>query len=283
MNNIRGSQGGLTLIELLVSLTLSSIALSVTLAIFHTGTRTALRFNSEANYVENTVKLGALVQQILDDLDSHRFKILPRITNGMLTFADGTKIGTGTKAKLESTVMFNHELCRMDPIILSKRRLESGGILADACFTFKDGCSPPDSLTNSLGALAITPAGLFEVQFRLISNGSPCKRVHLQRSKGLVISGIRGADLLSVSKLAPIRRSYAIFTDSKNNLRFFGFSGDTLIENQPIQSKFCPFKVDFFLGGPGVPSASFSLDQHSKKFHLTSSMERYDFINSLFE
>jgi len=183
------------------------------------------------------LKSAKTISSVMEDLDSHRFPVLPRIhKSGKITFTDGTlnPVTDGnngsshtpadasdaiTGVKLDLSRTFTVQYCAVEDTFL----------LIKACLRFP--VEFQEEETHGFAALTVDQ--LFELQGETRGNGA-CRDFVLQQTKSMIFPPLDEPLSCPIAELVPIKREYTLYVDYKGQLRYLGHAGDKNLENQPI-------------------------------------------------
>lgn len=227
-----------TIASLLIVLSLVS---SFSLAAFRSAHLTArIKTERQANYAE--LRLRHLLKTILDDLDSHRFAVLPKIhPAGELKYSDGSNLPITSSFHASSNSNAVSQI-KLD-LLQTQRVKSSGGSLGNrnfvACPRFPAYLRAhhlsfhEDRYFNFLG---VSLSGFIELESVHKSQRAAqgCRRFFLRPSLSTTIQPTPEQDLELIYNIIPITKNYTIYVDQAQQLRYVSHRKSKVVENQPV-------------------------------------------------
>lgn len=229
---------GFTLLELTLSL---SIALPLCAA-FAFSLHSALSLlkstsiERQDSYVITRTK--ALLNTVMQDMDTHRFAIAPRIhSSGLINFFDGTANpisgASGTRAPLSGS----QAISGLSVDLLQAHRVReavkgAAAYIYTACPQFFE----LENGTDERSFVGVYTSGLMElvgVSSALRAAGN-CREFTLTPAQSMSLSNQHPEYGEYVRVLIPVRSQYTLYVDRNHYLRYLSHRGSRNIENQPL-------------------------------------------------
>jgi hypothetical protein len=229
-------QIGLATLEILVCLSIAIPVLFALVLSLHQSVNALALATGQHQKAIDVARISSMLQWVLNDFDSHRFLINPRIHhNGAITYSDGSpsplmKTGvhgptadsdgvTGLKLSIDNTLMV-----RSNVLIGSTLKLF-------ACPRFGLKSTPELSCLMGIHSL-----GFAELKAEKVSkpDKNGCRTL-------LAIS--EAINVQAISMLVPIERHYTLYVDRHNQLRYVSHCADKILENQPVLSNIKELKL----------------------------------------
>jgi len=192
-----------------------------------------LRIESHETFVY--IRLRNLISEVLADLDSHRFEILPRIhKNGAISFTDNTlnpvtslQGSNAPHPESDAITGLRLESTRSYRVLESSRHASQFRYLACPEVNLQD-------RTSAKSYMGVSSDGLLELSGSSTASGS-CRIFLLGASLSMSVKQDH-VDPLFIRKLIPISRHYTIYVGKDLQLRYLSHVGSRNIENQPMMS-----------------------------------------------
>lgn len=226
-------------VEVLISLLLLSLVLSAGYPLIQSITRQALELERFHQRVSNSIYLRRLLARVLDDIDAHPFPLWPRAhLRGRLFAADnGTLIIPGRSSDLDphpdSDAITSFRLLARSSHRITKVLSTAVPVHYEACPRFG---GTFDS-TKIATFLAIGSDGFHELRGTSIRDrtASGCRIFSLTPTQSMFVHPLADFRADSVFELVPVDAVYTLYIDSQSRLRYLGYRGIEVIENQPLR------------------------------------------------
>ncbi len=228
---------GLSLLEMLVSLALLSLLVSLVLSFGKSVHLIHVQRIKAQNQQLDLLMLNAITQRLVRHSDSHRLALLPVIhSNGNIRYSDGTKVqqlfDSPHFAPRASTDAISSLALRTDALLKVKTCSSNGTTLtANVCAL----STRSPRLEGTRNVLLVSPESLRVHSGNIRGSGS-CRRVIVQRGASLFDDAYEHPLSCSTWLVVPVTDVETYFFDTQWNLRLARFQGPRVIENQPIRS-----------------------------------------------
>lgn len=214
---------GITTIEVVVALAVSMPLLTLFATGFHHSVYTYHKVTKTYRNYQTYLRTKDLFEQVMYDLDSHPFKLLPKIhQNGAIKFSDGTLNQLHRTPNKKSDAI---TILRLD-MLASHQVTEAKSGQLTACARYEHNFSPQEYK----GYLGIHANGFTELVGEVSNTNSLCKEFLLVSTKSMMVPPTSG----NVLAIIPITQHYTLYVDNKHQLRYLSHEGANNIENQPI-------------------------------------------------
>jgi len=248
-------------------------------------TEAKLRLESHENYVY--IRIRNLLEQVIDDLDSHRFELGPRVhRNGLITFTDNTpnpvsSLSGDNAPHPESDAVTGLGLDAAQSYRIKDAEKKGNNFEYFACRESNTGQHSSDKRSY----IGISSDGYVELTGTSTSQAGSCRIFNLSPTPSMSVPQ-QNVDPLWVRKLVPINRHYTIYLSRDLHLRYLSHNGAANIENQPMISEAGKLKLslEFFFDNriTGITAEVFSLTGREKKFAAVNNLARLKHYNFLF-
>ncbi len=227
------SSRGFTLLECLVSCTLSCIILSTTLILTGTITRTTYSLHQRARSERALIITQSHLESALLNLESHRLPVGWRVTHGCQI-----KLASGSLhpiAKLKTT-----SAPRSDSDCLSVQMLLPSHLAEIQDVKYQNGtwkilgCRSDKKERNYIeirSHYAYGIEGLIQIAHGGSSLNTACYQVEGSKIDSLFTLS---NNVRSLQTVIPVAREFTLYVDKSSHLRYTSHVGSRLLENQPL-------------------------------------------------
>jgi type II secretory pathway component PulJ len=215
-----------SLIELVISLSLSGLVLAGGLSALSSATTSSVRYQDTARHLQGLSTIDSLRALIEDDLDSHRLPQRARTHSGNVTFTDGSvNLPLVDESQALTTIRLDTNcIYQLQEITLLGPRT----FTTVACpLTARD-----DGLPSSWAALS--EEDVYElVLTNHIAWHNRCRLFTFTSTKSMMFTSLLPSPL-SLSHAIGIDRLGTYHWDTRRQLRYVAHEGSMNIENQPL-------------------------------------------------
>lgn len=227
------SSSGLSLIEVVVSIALTSSVLLIAASLFSETTKALLEQSLWQKEQEHKSVLQVELARILRAYDSHPLDFGIKLhKNGVIKYSDGSvhpisQLKTTSRAKSGS-----------DAISVIKTKIDSTLVINTvsnqqvACFLFNQA----STALTARSYLAVTTEGTFQVLVRLLKpvSSTSCSQFEITAIKGIFSDALPKELRNFIGALIPVVEEYTLYVDASSQLRIVSHLAGRLLENQPI-------------------------------------------------
>ncbi len=228
---------GFSTLELVLSLALSSLIVSGTLALFFSLTNFSIEaeIRTEADY--GLIRIKEEIAQIIAELDSNRLNITPRLHKaGKIKFTDGSfnpimslSPSAANYPATDADAVTSVAVRVLEIHKVKDARLSGSHYIFLACPRWKK-LANPGAIRSFV---AFSADGSFELTGGSDSaDSSGCRNFSLLQQKSMSLNN--SGSPLNARILIPIERQYTLYVGSDRQLRYLGHAGASNIENQPL-------------------------------------------------
>lgn len=228
---------GFSTLELVLSLALSSLIVSGTLALFFSLTNFSIEaeIRTEADY--GLIRIKEEIAQIIAELDSNRLNITPRLHKaGKIKFTDGSfnpimslSPSAANYPATDADAVTSVAVRVLESHKVKDARLSGSHYIFLACPRWKK-LANPGAIRSFV---AFSADGSFELTGGSDSaDSSGCRNFSLLQQKSMSLNN--SGSPLNARILIPIERQYTLYVGSDRQLRYLGHAGASNIENQPL-------------------------------------------------
>lgn len=225
---------GFTILELLLSLVITSLISIILCYTLNTTIRTNLRLRQELKTLTALNTVDAHLQRVISDLDRHQLNILPRIHHqGTLNFTDLSPNpaykNSNHKPKAENDALSILALLPAKTLKIAKLEKHLQYFKIHACLSKDSKLGKPRSFV----AVSLEAFTELHGEYIKVSKSPDCYKLKLSHSKSMSLNGT--ADQARYArKLIPVKDHYTLYIDNNNELRYLSHVGAKNIENQPL-------------------------------------------------
>lgn len=224
------STTGFTTLEMLLALVLVSPILILMIINFKTALKTQLRLSLEQNRELTYLKTINLLSHSIENLDTHRFKIPPRIhLDNFITFSDGSPNQVMSNSSNSAPALYSDALTSLEVAINKTLSIKAqlGAHEFSACPRFLSQIE-----LNNKSFLGVSHHGLSEFTFTNLRRNGDCYQLMLYPTKSMSIAS--QAINWEPTFIIPIQHHYTLYVDKNSQLRLLSHLGVSNIENQPL-------------------------------------------------
>lgn len=228
---------GAAALEIIVALLFLIPALTAGVVSLHAASRYLSNIKDRYNLNLRSSRLDYYLSLIIEDLDTYRFPVIPRIhDHGRLTFTNGELLplmhGIGShQPDAQSDAITGLELDSIYSLWISQRTTTPTSIEAHACLEFSASARLND-YRSFLGLSSNSMIELITTSIQPITD--KCFRIGLRPTKSVILDEPASSIGNFIQVLVPIAQQFTIYIDQGHELRFLTHLGAELLENQPI-------------------------------------------------
>ena len=275
-------QKAVATLEILVSLSIAIPLVAALVFSLHQSVSALGLATRQHQKALDVARIPSMLEWVLDDFDSHRFLISPRIHHsGTITYSDGSLsplMRAGARGPLANSDAVTGLKLSIDNTLMVRSNVLIGSTLKlFACPRFKSKSPPPPKLSCLIGLHSL---GFTELNAVSISkpNKSGCRTLSAKFTKSMSAPLADALNAQAISMLLPIERHYTLYVDQHHQLRYVSHCVDKILENQPVLSniKALRLSLDFVSQNPAVQlSAVITLpDQTTAQLAFTNHLAR---------
>jgi hypothetical protein len=233
---------GITLLEILVSITISIPILASLIVCFSNQNKNYFNLHKKLSYFETLAALSKISEQTMQDLDSHPFPIYPRIQVAPYIYLYDNKTKLNKIAIKNSTIISSMRLNINSALKLENPVTKQGKVFFEACLVNKKSTLKLLELEH---AYIVHHEFQTEVQtiFRRNSLRQGCYQLEITNTIGMFSTSVDYQKLLLASYMIPIEWIRTYYLSEDRILRLLQHRGDKIILNQPILNNCLNFKI----------------------------------------
>jgi hypothetical protein len=227
------SENKMSLLEIIFSFLLAALVAVCGLYSLSSISRSDLIISAARSGAFADAKMSALLEKIMEETDSHRFIIAPKIHHaGIIRFSDGKDNPVMNSIALKpansdaiSSISLSLQTAyyTLDPVPLSAAAFT-------ACPSFGVTLNNDPAQKSFLG---VSAHGIVELFGSVKLSRGGCAEFSLKPAQSMLVP-VPDPALTSISLIIPIVREYTLYIDEKDQLRFLSHEGSENIENQPL-------------------------------------------------
>lgn len=228
----RCDQKGLSSLELLVALAVAAPLFTLLLQSISLTGRVIGQIKTRRSSLTGEHAGYRAFEQVMRDLDSHPFQILPRTHGNLITFTDSTPLRVRGRDQQSSAITSTHLSM---PHLLAVESSRDNALLG--CPVASESIALKTDLTLH-SVVVLAPDGLYEAVVQDITRlPDGCYRLVVSlpaRSMSTIIP--THLSLSFARYLVPVRWIQTVFRDTDQRLRMIRHAGERILLNQPIES-----------------------------------------------
>ena len=243
-------QNASSVLEIIIAMAIAMPCLLCLTALVRQSAEQVSQAKKLKNKTYNTLRIKHLAEEILKNLDSHPFQLLPRVhKSGIITLTNNRLNAITEHIRLlkpsikSDAISYTHMNLTATQEIISIKQ-EADTIIVYSCSRYGENLFPADYKSY----LLLQPQGFFEASGELIRDKQQSERIcfHsiLRPTESMIAQPLSIQNALTSKFIIPLRAIYTIYVDAGNRLRYLGHSGERNIENQPILNNIGEMQID---------------------------------------